>query len=162
MGHASIVISSPDGSTLASTNGAEVVELWDLPSRKQIGFFRDPATVTALAYAPDGSVLAVGNEIGNIALLDMQTNQTRLVIQAFNYDAKTLTFLPTGKYLASGGIGRKVKIWDVTTGKLVGQLQGVRPPFVHTIDVSSDGSKLAIGTLHGPFSIWDLVRDKDP
>ncbi len=160
-GYARILVSSLDGKTLASTNGANEVELWDLPAGKQVGSLKDPSKITALAFAPVRDLLAVGNETGTITLWDLSAKEKTLAIHAYNYDVYALTFLNDGRYLASGG-GRSVKIWDAATGKQLGDLKGVRPPFVYTIDVSSDGTKLAIGARHGPFSIWELLRDKDP
>lgn len=82
----------------------------------------------------------------------------QLVVQnGHNETVYTLAISPDKKYLASGGIDRKIIIWDITSGK---QLYSLTE---HTLAVlslafSPDGKYLASGSADGSVKIWDIVR----
>jgi WD40 repeat protein len=52
---------SPDGKTLASCSGPSV-RLWNLVTRREVARFELPASVTSLAFAPDGTALFLGQD----------------------------------------------------------------------------------------------------
>ncbi|MEU0413924.1 helix-turn-helix domain-containing protein [Streptomyces griseorubiginosus] len=78
---------SPDGSRLAAGDQTGRVALWDGTLRHRAGLFRnvfptpldvasdDPEAVTALAFSPDGTTLAVGGSEGSLQLWDTSTQQ---------------------------------------------------------------------------------------
>jgi WD40 repeat protein len=158
VGYTKSLVTCEDGETLVSSNGS-LLQAWDIRSGNVIATLRWEAPFSALVAAPGGDLVAAGDEMGKIILWHARLNGQPCVIQAHRMDVESLAFLPDGKYLASGSIDGTVKLWDVVTRSQVGSFRGVRPSFVHTIDVSQDGTKMAIGTLHGPFSVWEIVRD---
>ena len=52
---------SPDGKTFASCSGPSV-RLWNLVTRREVARFELPASVTSLAFAPDGTALFLGQD----------------------------------------------------------------------------------------------------
>jgi WD40 repeat protein len=65
---------------------------------------------------------------------------------------------PDGKYLAAGGVDRKVTIWNAATGEKIREL--AQPPGkggeVFGVVWSPDGKHLACGARGGILQIWDL------
>ena len=63
---------------------------------------------------------------------------------------------PDGHFLAVGGFGRVVRLWDVRTRKLVHELdQGGNGAF--TLEFSPDGRTLAISGFEPAASLWDVA-----
>jgi len=67
-------------------------------------------------------------------------------------------FSPDGKTLAAGGLDKIVRLWDVATGKLRGELTGHQHPDVYTVYTlafSADGKLLASGDREGTIRLWE-------
>ncbi|MEV5435136.1 helix-turn-helix domain-containing protein [Streptomyces sp. NPDC052682] len=107
---------APDGSRLAAGDGTGRVALWDGDLRHQAGILRnvflspvDPSfdsaeTITALAFSPDGSTLAMGGDAGTVQLWDIATRQPLgqpLPTPGGSID--TLAFSPDSTLLYAGG-----------------------------------------------------------
>ena len=65
-----------------------------------------------------------------------------------------LTISPDGKILASGDDDNTIKLWNLTTGKLLRTLHG------HSDTVSSDGQILASGSWDNTIKLWNLSTGK--
>lgn len=87
-----------------------------------------PDTVAALAYRPDGDVLA-SVSLGtseNVRLWDAKTHQLIATLQGHTDKVRAVAFRPDGRVLATAGSDRMIRIWDGTTGKALGVLKGHR------------------------------------
>ncbi|MCS7227406.1 MAG: WD40 repeat domain-containing protein [Endomicrobia bacterium] len=79
-----------------------------------------------------------------------------LVIQNGHiWNVNSVAFSADGKYLASGSLDRTIKLWEVSTGRLVRTLEG------HTWDVesvafSADGKYLASGSGDKTIKLWEV------
>ena len=115
-------------SSLAQT---EAITLWDAATRTQITTLKlneHNRLVTALAFSPDGTILAwarVGEPsleaTGEINLLNIATNKNTTILSADGGYVFRLAFSPDGKTLASGGgkpeASGEIKLWNVATHK---------------------------------------------
>ena len=129
---------SPDGTTLvtfrpyagraASPAASKTVELWNTATgRLRTTFQVHDLSVVAVAFSPDGKILATGGQINEVALWDATTGKERLSFDQgeSGYSAVvSLRFSPDGKSLASGNDRGTVRIWDVATGQLLAALKG--------------------------------------
>jgi WD40 repeat protein len=113
-------------------------------------------TVTALAWSPDGEILAMGGSHG----VRLITSDTFVEIAHFDGHIDSVTSIawnPAGDKLASASWDRTVIIWDVNTQETLTVFRG------HEFAVSSvawhpDGSMVASGDLNGAVQIWDPLR----
>jgi len=81
--------------------------------------------VLAMALSPDGKHLAVGRG-DQIHLYDLSTPARALVVQFSTPRdvVQSLAWSGDSRFLASGGF-RNVRLWDVTSGKEAGQIEGL-------------------------------------
>ncbi len=110
--------------------------------RSSIAPLRVKTYVHGLAFSPDSRTLAIGC-IGAVLLVDAQTGQLRGTIRESSF-AASLAFSPDGAVLAvayrSGwdGVGSGVRLWDVASGKPLGDFQtlvsGTGGPSLQFID----------------------------
>jgi WD40 repeat protein len=109
----------------------------------------------AVAYSPDGKLLAIGDEDGFLSLWDARSGDVVRELQGHLIRITDLSFSPDGRYLASSSADTLVKIWDVTTGQALANLQG-HSDIIDTIAFSADGSSLASADREGLVLIWDI------
>jgi WD40 repeat protein len=114
---------SPDGKTLAVgtdlagheklTSGQ--VHLWDVETGKRRGVFAAhfQERVAALAYSPDGKMLATAGDRNTICLWDAASRERRALLGVPKQRIAALAFSPDGKTLASGGFDKRVRLWEV-------------------------------------------------
>jgi WD40 repeat protein len=122
--------------------------------------------IGALAFSPDGKVLASGHADGTIKLWDPKRGLLRRTIRRVGSDIRTIDFSPDGKILASGnGNDRAVAFWDVATSKRAGGL-GEDSESVYSLSFSPDGSKIVTGDIASNVRLWNvkgrkLIREFD-
>jgi hypothetical protein len=74
---------------------------------------RHPGGVVALAYSPDGRVLATGGSEGTVGLWDLATGKELRKLKGHDGAVLALAFSADGRRLISGGRDTTALIWDV-------------------------------------------------
>jgi WD40 repeat protein len=109
---ASIVAFSPDGQTMAAAGrNAASVTLWDVATDKQLALLdrndlRTPADVWSLSFSPDGRTLAVGRNVGDLEIWDLETRSLRaeLLGHSKRYSLQHAEFATSREMIASMGM----------------------------------------------------------
>jgi WD40 repeat protein len=148
---------SPDGASLATASSDLGLRIWDA----ETGASRTPpglaAVASDVAFSADGVLIATVPSQGGAELWD---TAARTLIATFagtpgNFDT-SVALSPDGHFLAVGGFGRVVRVWDVRSRKLVHELdQGGNGAF--TLEFSPDGRTLAISGFEPAASLWDVA-----
>ena len=68
---------------------------------------------------------------------------------------------PDGKIIASGGDDKTIKLWDLTTGKILRTLKGHRDS-IRAIAFSPDGQLLVSGGNDCTLKIWQVAKRQKP
>ena len=107
----------------------------------------------AICFAPDDlSVLTWGSNV--IEVRDARNGALRYPPLRHQDTCGDVRFSPDGKYLATAGWDKCVRVWEFATGK------SVSPPLVHgdavhRVEFVANGRQLLSGCMDGVFRLWD-------
>lgn len=136
------------------------VEFWEVTSGERRGRWESQSRdgeFTRRALSPDGRWLVSGLRQGDILVetcekpgivTRLQGHQDRVLSLAFQ-------FRTNGTWLASGGIDRTARLWDLQTQRQVHSFGGHRMG-VGSVSFSADGRFFATGSWDDTVQIWDL------
>ena len=83
-------------------------------------FERQPAAVTAVAFSPDGAVVAIGS-VGEVRVYDAKTAAKLLTLSGHQGSVHAIAYSPDGARIATGGFDGQVRLFDAKTASLVKQ-----------------------------------------
>jgi len=99
------------GKTLAtSQTGENDILVWDIASGKATARRAGACRPTAIAFAPDGTALAVAGVDGSLVLWDVKSAQDRVRFPGHSAEVSALAFRPDGRGLASADRNGLVRI----------------------------------------------------
>jgi WD40 repeat protein len=131
---------SGDGSSLATTNEARDIVVWDVAGRRpRAGCQGHTQAVLTLAFAPDGQTLASGGADTTLRLWDVATGEEHDVLRAHTNFIIALAYAPDGRTLASADRGGAVVLWDVAThaARATLAMSGERSPAARVVEEPS-------------------------
>jgi len=102
------------------------------------------ASITALAYTPDGSLVLVATSDGGLTLVEPETGRVVRRLAGHEGPIWSVDVSPQGDLLASAGADGAVRCWDVGGRELL-RLDGPAKRWSTGIRFSPDGRQLAFG-----------------
>jgi WD40 repeat protein len=172
---------SPDGRHLASASLDQTLKIWNWPfivkkvralqhldnlaQTKAVVTLRGHTHfVAAVAYSPDGKVLASGSDDTTVKVWDAVNGWESSVLTRQASAVTDLTVSADGRFLAypntdQGKDGKQTHwatVWDVRSNTPYRTVEGI-PTFANSVALRPDGKVLAIGKNDQTVSVWDLA-----
>lgn len=115
---------SPDGDRIAIAE-SEAVSVWDARNGKELlrlgGVeFTYPGP---LAFSPDGSRLAAGDEDKVVCVWDAQSRKEVLTLRGHEAEVSSVAFSPDGRHILTTA-NEEALVWDARSGARVAALRG--------------------------------------
>ncbi|MFO8034409.1 MAG: WD40 repeat domain-containing protein [Candidatus Bipolaricaulota bacterium] len=163
----SVLEASPDGKWLAvGEDGGGRISVWELDRGQRLTWTPPGAdgpveylaghqyTVWALAFCPQGELLASGAYDNQIRLWDISTGMEVGVLREHRSWIRSLDFSPNGSILASSSCDGTIRLWDVDS------LREVHSPIeaglnAYSVSFSPDGALLATVTNPGETLVYE-------
>ena len=155
----SAVAFSPDGKRLASGGTDTNLKVWDAAGcrsgdpRREL--FRQPAAITALAYAGEGRLLvtAHGNRI--LRVLDAASVRLTATLRGPEAPVTLLRADPSGRLVVAGSQDRLLRVFDLETKQAPFSLGPFRKPLT-AVRFFADGRHLVAVGLENVVHLFDL------
>jgi WD40 repeat protein len=112
--------------------------------------------VTAVAYSPDGKIIASGSNDRTIKLWDTSSHLSLVTFNGHSGPISALAFSPDGKTLASSSQDSTVKLWDTVLHQEIPTRIG-HTGAVQSLAFSPDGKILATGGDDATVKLWDTA-----
>jgi WD40 repeat protein len=121
---------------------------------------RHGAAVGAVAFSPDGRMIASGGDDAILRIADVSSGKVKHTLRGHLGRVASLAFAPDGKVLASGGRDSTVCLWGPVTGKQLHRLEG-HERTVMTLAFTPDGRHLVSGSYDGTVRLWEVATGKE-
>lgn len=129
-------------------------QVWDVATGENIATFKHLGQVRAIAFSPDGTLLATS--AGRTDIRSTKTWQDIVTLSTVNVTC--LAFSPEGTRIAVSMSGRQptIQIWDIAMGKPIATFTGHKRR-IQSLAFSPDNRLLASGGTDGVIYLWDIT-----
>jgi WD40 repeat protein/transcriptional regulator with XRE-family HTH domain len=155
----------PDGRLLADSAD----QATKLPSGEVAGrALAQGRDVTALAFNPDGAVLAVGDSAGRVHLWDGDVQQRAGFLAGLSDTAEigireavsAIAFSADGRTLALGGTAGSLQLWDTASQQLLAAELPTAGEEIRSLAFSQDGGTVYVSSPHAPLQTYSIAPDQ--
>jgi WD40 repeat protein/transcriptional regulator with XRE-family HTH domain/DNA-binding transcriptional regulator GbsR (MarR family) len=112
--------------------------------------------VVAVAFNPDGKLLATGEVDGKVRLWQVADGKQLLTFEGHTGWVWAVNFSPDCRTLVSGSHDQSIRLWDVVSGNCLQVLHG-HTSGVRSVSFNLDGQTLASGSHDSSIRLWDVV-----
>ena len=139
-----IVALSADGRYVASA-AARTVRVATVADGRVVAEVQAEGAVTALAFAPDAALLAVGDATGAVVIAPLAAEARERVTVRLGAPATSLAFAPDGRRLAAATAAGTIVLVATADGDVEGTARHWSQP-IRWLEFSPDGGALLVAT----------------
>jgi WD40 repeat protein/predicted Ser/Thr protein kinase len=159
-GHLGALDFAPDGKALVAGDADHHLRVFDLASGDTDVNIPEAHVegITAVAWSPDGSLLASGSGYsgGPIRLWEARSGRSVGALEGHTSWICELVFSQDGRWLYSASADQTIRIWDVDERRCLATLRGSGDE-VYGLALSPDGATLASAGKDGVIAFWRAV-----
>jgi WD40 repeat protein len=154
------IVFSHNGSKMAvASNAGTALHQWDVDTWHPIATPAETGSnALAVAYSPDGDVIATGHIDGGVHLWNATTHAQIGLDLAHPGTAQGVVFSPDGRTLAVCSGDNSYRLWDVASGETLGVPIPERG-FPDDIRFSPDGQHLAVAADQSTVRVWRVLSE---
>ena len=158
-----IIKYAPDGQTLLASSKTGQVSLFDVTTGQLLRQIEAGGEITAIEFAPNGQTFATAGVDGAHLWESATGKDVRRFANAANA-ITSLSLTPDGRLLLTSGHDKAARLWEVATGKEIGELFS----FTRAAGSAPDSNEWLITTPDGLFdgseggweqTIWRTAND---
>lgn len=153
---------SPGGNYLYTSALDGTARLWDADNGEQVRSYAGNVVFGGPgAYSPDGKYVAAGVgrpdlSVPGFGIIIWEADTGKVVRVITGVDGVLgMTFSPDSKYIASGGEGTFVQVWEVASGRKVHEYTG-SSDMIFWVDFSPDGKYIVDASRDHIARMWSL------
>lgn len=148
---------APAGDSLAIALGhVPKIVLVDMERHGLHGRFAlDEGSAFALAFSPNGSLLAAGDSLGRVWLWDTANPGKPRMLKGHTWTIYGLAFTPDGRRLVSAGADGTSRVWDIEAMREL-HVFVWHKSWVTCLAMSPDGLTVATGSEDHTIAVWDM------
>lgn len=113
----------------------------------------------AVAYSPNGKLIASGSLDQTIKLWDTQTKKETLTLKGHGGNIYAVLFSSNSDLLFSASNDNSIRVWDIKTGETIHHLMG-HEKGISSIALSPDQNYLISGSYDGTVRLWDWLNEE--
>jgi eukaryotic-like serine/threonine-protein kinase len=144
------VVFSPDGATLATSDGHDVIRLWDRATGASRALAPRGVGGSHLQFSADGTLLAVQHSGGGARLWRLPAGEP---VELPGDDRRLIAFVPGAQAVALA-IGDELSLFELATGRTTARARLDGPAI--DLAVSGDGRWVA-ASRRDALAVWDLT-----
>jgi eukaryotic-like serine/threonine-protein kinase len=145
----SLATSAPNGTNNQVTNP-------DQQGGTLLVYHGHPARVNAVAWSPDGKLIASASDDQTVQICDAKTGATSLTYRGHSAEVYAVAWSPNGQYIASAGADKTVQIWNVANGDTIRTFKG-HSDQVNAVSWSSNSNLVASGSDDHTVQVWSIT-----
>lgn len=144
-----------EGTVFKPHKAEPFLHLWNSATGKYLCTIPNPssAAISAVAFSPNGSLLATANTSGLIYLWNLSRGELLTTLNQHQRRVNAIAFSSSGEILLSGSIDRSVKLWQVSTGQMI-QSFGNPGGEITSIAFRPDGQAFAVGSKDNTIQLF--------
>ena len=135
--------------------------IWDLDTRQRLyRFKRNDASVWAATFAGSEDRVASAGHDWTVALWETASESAPArLFEGHESAVQALASDASGRWLASGGADKTVKLWDLETRQIKRTYRN-HSDFVSALAVSPDSNLVAAASLDGSIKLWSTTSSR--
>ena len=135
--------------------------IWDLDSRQRLyRFKRNDASVWAATFAGSEDRVASAGHDWTVALWETASESAPAILfEGHESAVQALAADASGRWLASGGADKTVKLWNLETRQIKRTYRN-HSDFVSALAVSADTNLVAAASLDGSIKLWSTLSSR--
>jgi hypothetical protein len=151
---------SPDGKTLVSGGGEQILTFRDAATGKPRFALKETAWIEDIVFSPDGTSLATCNADGDIRLRDPRSGQVRKTLRGNGGIASAISFSADGRWLASSE-EELLRVWETATGEELLCRKG-HEGRIRQVSFAPDGRTVLTASEDLTALVWSLRPNAEP